>query len=1749
MNKQILSKTFLIFLVLSFVLSNSAMLVPLRVRALPPPIFYSSFEPATFGDWTSHDNDWINNAGNAQCDNKKALIKLTNDPTIGDIIKEISTIGYTNINLKFYYKIRRPLESNDFVKVKWFDGSNWHLIHTFSGPVNDWTLFEDSLPPGAENLPDFQLKFIGNFKKDGNQDKDVFWLDCVELTGEEIPPSNDGVLQGRKYQDTNENGAHDSTTTEPRLSGWTINLYDSEWEFLESQDTKGDPIGQYKFEDLPDGTYYLCEEMKDGWQQTGPKEGTNPVDLNGIDLGLNAVAVENESSNSDIEGPICWQAENNGNELIGWLKFGNIENPPVTIVASKVICDEEQYLPNWGAVKSDGNPITETTAQDWVDQYDPHCWLDEGWEFEWAYDGISNPGDSFYGQKGSPWYLFDVNSPAQIIDLQQSSKIWVREVLQNDYIPFTHESTPDNSDNYSAELYCYTDVLNYDNYDYIDNPVPGNTYYCVGFNTPQRYECNREIWQCELNREGQYSSYDDCSDDCHEPELVCVPGINLLKNGSFEFPEVTNSSKWQLFPSGTALLEWIVGWVSTAPSMPPEIEIQEGVLIAASDGDQSVELDSVAPTYIFQEVGTLPGYEYTLTFDFATRPNTPEEDNRLEVLINDVSVKTVSSDSSLWQEKTHNFVATTNLTEIKFVDVGIDNSLGTFLDNVSLECVGLEQQPYCGDGMKNQEWEQCDGECGCTQMCLWTEQEECNDLVLARVNVDEVSNFDGDGDMSSNIYLGSNSYIIPAGIWFPLYWNGSYFTDPDIAAYEDVPGLPVQRLEGNVRAVLHGSWSNNSKEHIHGNIEFYNANVLAQRNDEFENNTLEKGFDDTGVGNYNASNDEVWIEDGDTNHSYFWLTTTTADDGFYTDWQVIEDCKGGNICGIKFFDANQNGEYDDGDYNIADWMISLWSKIECIDGEEWADKVISFDQGLKNNGDPVDAERSNPAKALDEAERDDTVNFVSLGFGGELVLKFNNFIENRPGDDIEVVETSYGSPACSAYPETVRVYASQDGIDWEDLGDACLDGTFDLDLGSLGWAQYVKLVDESDSSKFNGNTDGYDIDGVRAINCLAIDEENKLTTSTTENGYCFENLESKSYYICEETRDLWFNTTPICYQILIEDNNYSIDFGNYTEEPEPENSTVTICKYDDQENSLGEWQVALVSTESVDGPTAINVSDNNGTDSVTLPAGYYLIKASGTYKYGSSAMIADAGYSYRPAGIPDGCDCWVSGFDLSSGSDGLMAWIDGNPVYWGPYNDNHVYTTIYYHGGGTINTSIYDNVYGDNLNDNNFSFEIFPIKFEGTTGENGCVIFNDVPYGEYEVDEYLKSGWQNYSGLENVVVDDPTEEFDIVNIPPEEQIGSLTICKYRDYEPFSVYEEDIDIPLAWEIRVIDPSQSSNNYQTDPGTGCVIIPNLIYGQYEISEIQRVDWDQTYPLDPNTYTIQIDGGNSNPLVYFLNYKIINNGGIKYACDPEGQCVENEGGSYTTSNCNDECQPYPYSCNSSTLQCVRDAHGKFGSLQGCQDACGASAGPGGQYLGLVLGAATEKEEEACGLYLLEYIKYGGDNNPQEVKKLQYFLNEYLGIDLEITGIYNQATYQAVMRFQLLLNDEILAPWVEVDCLPSSNIATGYVYRTTQWKINMIVCPELNLPVPNLYDETCKYIGLYPGGGIVAGAATSTLDGTNGTTTTTSTTTPETIGDTTTTVPQDNGNGESQNWIWFLIGFLVIGGAAYLVYQTRQV
>jgi fibro-slime domain-containing protein len=213
---------------------------------------------------------------------------------------------------------------------------------------------------------------------------------------------------------------------------------------------------------------------------------------------------------------------------------------------------------------------------------------------------------------------------------------------------------------------------------------------------------------------------DPCTDDSCNPtsgcvftpndQCVCNPEIELITDGNFETPVVTDGAGWDIFDSGD-LASWIVEWVSSLPSQWNEfprpitafLELQKGVAGDAHSGDQLAELDSdwagpnnplngePASAKIYQDLQTVPGRDYTISFWFSPRPNTALENNRLEFSWNgsvvDNNIQGAGENNTTWVKKEYTLTATSDTTKIQFADLGVpSDSLGTYLDDVSVKC-------------------------------------------------------------------------------------------------------------------------------------------------------------------------------------------------------------------------------------------------------------------------------------------------------------------------------------------------------------------------------------------------------------------------------------------------------------------------------------------------------------------------------------------------------------------------------------------------------------------------------------------------------------------------------------------------------------------------------------------------------------------------------------------------------------------------------------------------------------------------------------------------------------------------------------------------------------------------------------------------------------------------------------------------------------------------------------------------------
>ncbi len=91
----------------------------------------------------------------------------------------------------------------------------------------------------------------------------------------------------------------------------------------------------------------------------------------------------------------------------------------------------------------------------------------------------------------------------------------------------------------------------------------------------------------------------------------------------------------------------------------------------------------------------------------------------------------------------------------------------------------------------------------------------------------------------------------------------------------------------------------------------------------------------------------------------------------------------------------------------------------------------------------------------------------------------------------------------------------------------------------------------------------------------------------------------------------------------------------------------------------------------------------------------------------------------------------------------------------------------------------------------------------------------------------------------------------------------------------------------------------------------------------------------------------------------------------------------------------------------------------------------------------------EKSCKPYLTANIRPGRNNDKEQVKKLEKFLNEYEGEKLVVGGIYDAADVAAVKRFQEKYADEILKPF-------GLNSPTGLVLSSTRKKINDLYCQK---------------------------------------------------------------------------------------------
>jgi hypothetical protein len=169
---------------------------------------------------------------------------------------------------------------------------------------------------------------------------------------------------------------------------------------------------------------------------------------------------------------------------------------------------------------------------------------------------------------------------------------------------------------------------------------------------------------------------------------------SIVLNGDFENPSIPADS-FAYFPS-------IPGWQLAFGNM---IEIQSGIAGTPYQGSQFVELDSTASSGIYQDLATIAGARYDLSFAFSPRPGIPAIQNQLLVSWGGQTVATlgpvggVGLENTVWTVYNYVLTASSSTTRLEFADLGPSDSFGTYIDAVSVSAVAPEPNSFALIGL------------------------------------------------------------------------------------------------------------------------------------------------------------------------------------------------------------------------------------------------------------------------------------------------------------------------------------------------------------------------------------------------------------------------------------------------------------------------------------------------------------------------------------------------------------------------------------------------------------------------------------------------------------------------------------------------------------------------------------------------------------------------------------------------------------------------------------------------------------------------------------------------------------------------------------------------------------------------------------------------------------------------------------------------------------------------------------------
>ncbi|RYZ37291.1 MAG: DUF642 domain-containing protein [Myxococcaceae bacterium] len=151
-------------------------------------------------------------------------------------------------------------------------------------------------------------------------------------------------------------------------------------------------------------------------------------------------------------------------------------------------------------------------------------------------------------------------------------------------------------------------------------------------------------------------------------------GINVVSNGSFEVNVIGNFNYVVLNTNSTALPPWTIA---------AGIKVLKASYKTPQAGAQSIDLNGLGAGSLYQDVPTVIGSGYTVTFYVSNSPGCTTV-SRSATLNYGPSTASFSNASATWSLRTYVFTATTNPSRIQLTSTSGGVGCGLAIDNLQV---------------------------------------------------------------------------------------------------------------------------------------------------------------------------------------------------------------------------------------------------------------------------------------------------------------------------------------------------------------------------------------------------------------------------------------------------------------------------------------------------------------------------------------------------------------------------------------------------------------------------------------------------------------------------------------------------------------------------------------------------------------------------------------------------------------------------------------------------------------------------------------------------------------------------------------------------------------------------------------------------------------------------------------------------------------------------------------------------------